>query len=453
MEKQIQWNKIISLFRDKGIIFAILIFSTKYKIQLPSSASQGKISVGVTELIILFCAVYLLYLLLKKEYILRGIAKKIFNICWISIMISISVCSIHVIIQGKSIVEFVGVLRNLYACVLIYFLADAEKIRKEEIVNGIALFIVFMTFVTFYNSLAIKSTLELPDYSYSDSRYLTAAGSIWLPYVAYRNREDKFSMVLLYIDWIFLLPSILLVGSRAVWIVTVCMLFGAFVCMFVKRAWKNIKHMMISLVAGMTMICMLMSTIGTPTMLVSIFRASNIIQTVYVYGSGLGKAYKAVDEQEILESAVLPTDINSTDSVLQTAVTAEGSGKRSDSVRSMAWKLFGQKIAQHPIIGFGERFVETEGQGAYVQKINAHNFLIEIAALMGIVGILAYLILLIFVYVYIMFKMKIGWLEKTIVIFFSAAIYTFAMVQPVITGGITCDIFVWSIISFALLGD
>lgn len=451
MNKRINVRDVFNCMREYGVFFVICAICTNYVIRIPiKSASQGVVSFGFTEIFVLFGALYLFFLLLSQKYVLKGISKKIFILLFCSCAISVGVCLWHVVVQGKSIIEYVGVLRNLYTCALIYFLADAKKINVNGIINGLAILVTIMTAIMFYNALVINVGYKVEPISYADYSYISVAGFALITLLAYKNRT-RFTMLLLYINGILIIPGTLLTGSRAAWLLVVMVISTLLFCLIIKRIGKKVFHFIIALLLGAVLTVGVTVSLNTVGMQASIFRASAGIRNLVVSISG--ENLSQVTDEKIMQTADLPQKINSSKDVLNVAIASKGSGARSNSIRGEAWTAFGEKIRQNPIAGFGERFVQIENAYGNKISINAHNFVLEIAALMGGLGVIAYIGLMLFIYAYIVFKVKTNWFDKIAVLVFSGVIFLFAFVQPAITGGIACNIVIWSVVTWCIIAN
>lgn len=439
--------KILNKIRETGLIFAIIAFTPIFKIWIPVSASQGSVSFGLSELYILLFSAYLIYLLATKKYVLEGLSKNIFFFVIISGVISALIAGIH-IIKGQSVFEFIGVIRNLYACSIIYFLYDANKISRKELLNGIMIFIMLMSVSVFYTSVVISLRLDVPKLIYPDNSYIAVAGIALLPFVSNKLNWTLFSKITMVLSTTLAVCSSLLKGSRAAWTLSVFLVLAIFIIMFIKKhkmAWRLI---LVSVMSSAVIIFSFLAFSNSANVRAGMFRASplirNMVSTLYDL-----KEYEEPDNNDF-NNIDYSAEVKSPEDLQNIVSATNGSGMRSNSVRSSAWKAFIKEIEKSPLIGSGARFVEITDHFGNTMLVNSHNFILEIASLLGIIGIIAYLSLIVFVLTKLIFKGKLTWDEKIILLLTIGTIFMFALVQPAISGGITSNIIIWSVLAYML---
>lgn len=431
------WTKL----RESGILFAIIVWSTYCVISIPINATQGKVSFGFAEIIILLLGIYEFILLCRKKYILTGLAKKVFIVVAAACAISLVICGIHVVLHGKSLFEFVGILRNLYACALIFFAVDAGILNKEEVLNGLVLLVFVAEIVALIITIANNILgVYLPDL-FADHRFVAVAGVALIPYAVLKGKSPK----LLYLHWGMIISIVMLGGRRTETAIAFGLMILMYFCMLLKKNKDIIRLFVRANVLGVVLTIVLS--------VVLIFGFDSGMAKVHLFRSvpGLVRIFNKTEIQE--------GQGNHVSEAMQSGLE---SGERSNSVRVVLWSAFGERIRQSPLIGTGERTIRINMKTALEmlgglslgyddgeeQVMVAHNFIIELMSVEGVLGFLAYAGLMLYLYGNVLIRFKMDWIEKVCVFAFTGTFYVFALVQPAVTGGITSNIYIWSFLGY-----
>ena len=445
--------KTLKKIRETGLLFAIIAFTPILKIWIPVSASQGSVSFGLSEIYIILFSAYLAYLLLKKKYILEGVSKKIFILILIAGSVSLAISAVH-ILRGKSVFEFVGAIRNLYACALIYFLYDAKKLQKKELLNGLMIFVLLMSASVFYTTVVYILQLDIPQFLYPDSGYIAVAGIALLPLLAKELKWTLFSKIAMALNIVLALSSSLLKGSRAAWTLSILLLAASFAIMLIKKEKKVVMTTIASVLTSAVLVFSFVTFSGSSLVRAGVFRSSPIIRKItMIYLDNkydINHISPMSDKGDDINVTDFPDEVTSPDDLQNIISASSGSGKRSNTIRTNAWKAFIGEIKKSPLIGAGLRFLEVKDTFGTVMLVNSHNFILEIASLLGLIGVGAYLLVLAFILVRLIIYKGLFWNEKLLLLLSVGTIFVFAMVQPAISGGITSNILLWSIFAYML---
>lgn len=439
--RRLSRNEIWIKLRENGVLFAVIVWSTYCVISIPINATQGKVSFGFAEIIILLLGMYELILLCRRKYILTGLAKKVFMVVAAACAVSLVICGIHVVLYGKSLFEFIGILRNLYACALIFFAVDAGILGKEEVLNGLALLVFVSEIVALITTVANNILgVYLPDL-FADHRFVAVAGVALIPYVVLKGKSPK----LLYVHWGLIISNVMLGGRRTETAVTFGLMILMYICMLLKRNKEIVRLFVRANILGIALAIVLSTVL--------IFGFDSGMAKVHLFRSvpGLVRIFDKADVRD-----------DQGDHVNEAMKSGIESGERSNSVRFVLWSAFGERIRQSPLIGTGERTIRINLKTALEmlgglslgyddgeeQVMVAHNFIIELMSVEGVLGFLAYAGMMLYLYGNVLIRFKMDWIEKVFVFAFTGTFYVFALVQPAVTGGIASNIYIWSFLGY-----
>ncbi|MCM1559168.1 MAG: O-antigen ligase family protein [Butyrivibrio sp.] len=337
-------------------------------------------------------------------------------------------------LYGKSPFEFVGVLRNLYACALIFFAVDAGILGRKEILNGLVLLVFISEIIALATTMADCILGDyLPDY-FADHRFVACAGVVLIPYAVLKaGRSPK--LVLVY--WGLIVPNVLLCGRRT----ETTVVFGLMILMYLCMLFKKNKEM-IRLFAWANVLGVVLTI---------------ILSIVLIRGFDSWMAWIHLFRGMPWLAHIIPDDW-----IRGAMRLAMESGQRSNAVRAVLWSAFWERIRQSPLIGVGERTIRIDMETALKmlgglslgydigeeQVMVAHNFILELMSVEGVLGLLAYAGMMFYLYFNVLIRFKMDWLEKFVCFAFTGTFYAFALVQPSVTGGITSNIYIWSFLGY-----
>ena len=428
--------------RKNGVLFAIIVWSTYLVLPIPVSATQGKISFGLTEIIILLLGMYELILLCRQKYILKGLYRKIFIAVAAACAVSLAICMVHVLLHGKSLFEFVGILRNLYACALIFFAVDAGILDKEEVLNGLVLLVFISEIIALTTTIANNILGTYLPAIFADHRFVAVAGVALIPYAVLKGRSPK----LLYLSWGLILPNVMLCGRRTETAAAFGLMILMYLCMLFKKNKTILRMFVRANILGIVL------TIALSIILILGFESG--MAEVHLFRSMPGLVQ--------IVNKTNPHNGGNESQVNEAMQQGIESGERSNSVRFVLWGAFGERIKESPLIGTGERTIRINMKTALEllgglslgyddgeeQVMVAHNFIIEMLSAEGVIGFLAYAAMMLYLYGNVLIRFKMDWLEKLFVLVFTGTFYVFGLVQPSISGGITSNIYIWSFLGY-----
>ncbi len=424
--------------RRTGAVFAAMMMLTAFKISFPvPGASQGSVSVGVTDLLILVAVTVLLYRLLTRRWRLRGDALRLFLVAAVAVGLTGAAAAVHVL-RGSSPVEFIGAARNLYACVVIWFLVDSEAMSKEELGNGLVFFCCAECAMLAYSVVSSYSLGALPEYTFPDCLYVSTAGVAVMIWFSSRESAAHWRRVLAVIYT----GVVLALGCAAASRTAVILVMFALLCGCV-LLWRRYGKKLLKALGG-ALLCALMCAAAL-TVYNPIYSVSSLAKAV----PGARQVLLSVAgiDADANYTQVLPENIDSIEELLQTVAVSQGSAARSTATRSAIWQKMIEEALKSPLIGSGLRFVDIPTDDGGTVSANAHNFLIEIFSLFGVVGLLCYAALMCFALRMVMKKLPRGSGNGRFFLLASFTIYVFACLQPTLSGGILTDVLQWGLIA------
>lgn len=469
MNKEFMPIKVISLSsikklyeqsRVNGLFIAVvvLLFNIKFELEIPSS--QKTAYVGIGELFILFCACFVLHLIFKKQYVITKTSKKICFLTIVACGVFFAVASYHMLLSNKSAYEFIGVFRNIYGCMVIFFIVDAGIIKKEELTNGIfnvaVLYALSVLSVVIYNAYLF----DVHDYeSYRWGRFIVleddltilAALMVMCHFLASAGGFTKNQLV----KTVFVLASALIgaaeSGSRSQ-AVPIMVLFILLPFVFMHRNRIVImKIQALSLLAAVVSAAfILMTSQNSNYLALKFFRGAPFIIEVVSVIWGLEK-YST--EELAKKFGIDADDLDKKTNLVDLMYHGTSSGARSSIYRVELMKADLKILAESPFFGRGQRVRSQVYLNGHVNTFyTPPNFLLHIALLAGIPSVLGYLALIGFVFSTLIFaKHGLFLYEKFVLVLASVPIFGMSMFHDGLAGGAMLNLILWLMVSYFFL--
>ena len=451
---------IWSLFRENGVILAFVLLSSGIRFFLPTTATAGRVSVSLMELFIIIFSLLMFHKIVAKKYHMSVFVKRVFLIGAVALFLSIIVSGIHVIYFGRSPIEFIGVLRNLYACILILLYVDSKTVSKNELINALYLFIGTAGTWALLRVLVFLFTSNiLPNLAVS--MYVVAPSVPILLYLYSKAKCNKIHAFVIFISVSATVLHSITFGLRAVGLVGALSLVAAIIIAIIFLSKREKRLITYSIFISVLLVVMALFTPNGRVVRVGVFRAFPFILNIVQMAGGIETMPEITFGLEefipsLQEEAPMRDD--ETISILDDALIMRANAMRSSAQRVAIFRAFYNDIRDTSfIIGSGQRFTTVyfdfihDDLATFSLPANAHNFIIEITALFGLIGLIGYFSLMAFIFYNITFRIKMQISSKLVIWITGLFVYAIALLQPAIVGGMESNILIWVAISIVYI--
>ncbi|WP_263770083.1 O-antigen ligase family protein [Propionivibrio soli] len=453
-------RKLYEQSRVNGLFISLIVLlcNIKFGVEIPASQNTGH--VGFSELFILLGLCFVLRLVYKKQYVFTETSRKIFLLTLIASAVFIVIAGYHVLLNNRSVYEFIGVFRNIYGCMVLFFLIDARILKKEELVSG------FFCIAVLY-SLSVLSVVVYNAYLFDLHQYesfrwgrliifeddLTILGALMVMCLFFVSGEGFTKSKLA--KTVFILASALISaaasGSRSQ-ATPIMVLFILLPFVFIYRNGIRIIRLQILslLVAAISLVCISMTCPNQNYLFLEFFRGNPFIIDVVSRIEG-GKRYNT--EELAKKFGMGADDLDKHVSVTDLMYHGSSSAARSSVYRVELLKADLKILADSPVLGTGQRVrSQTYLNGQTHDFYTPPNFMLHISLLAGIPSILGYLALVGFIFVTLIFtKNGLFLYEKLVLLGASMPIFGMSMFHDGLAGGALLNFTLWLIVSYMFL--
>lgn len=446
--------------RMNGYLITVILLLCSFKFRFEVAASQKTVNFGFSEVFLLIGMGLLLYLIQTKQYLFTITTKKIFFLTIISCSIFLAISGYHVIFNNESVYEFIGVFRNIYGCMVLFFLIDAGIFKKQEISNGIVnlalIYSLSVLSVVIYNAYFF----DLHEYeSYRWSRFimleddLTILAALTVMCVWFLSRGGVTKTQL--IKTVFILATVLIGAmecgerSQTMPVLTLFILLPFF---FINiNSLQIIKIQVISLlVAVMAFGCISLTSPNSNYLSLKLFRGNPLIIETSILFSGL----KGPTTEELAKNyGMRADDLDKKTRVTELIYDGSSSAARSSVFRKSLIIEDLKILADSPFVGTGKRVRSQAYLNDHVNDFyTPPNFILHIALLAGVPSALGYIMLIGFVLSTLVFAKKgLHLNEKLILMLALMPIFLLSMFHDGLAGGALLNIVLWLIVSYFFL--
>jgi len=415
---------------------------------------RSELPISPFDFLILGVFLYVIYQFVAKCYRPSDHLKWLMFVLSGIFIILTALSTYHFVMDTSSIFGIFAQLRNLYLTVTIVFFIDI--LRQKEIrdlfrVVEISM-IIFGLILTLYIIILIRIFYQTGSFGYYSWTTYIATLLMLMPigfnYIA-RPASNIFLRIAVFVSNATLFTAIFITGGRFAAILFLVLLLY---CIF--KNFKFTKTAFIYLVLflsafavsgiyGMTVPPASGIVVSRTARLAAGFGFSTLVS------EGLA-GHMTSDGHNVSENdnhTIFGIDAAEFYHRVQTGVA---SAEISDSFRMTIWSESARVISDNLLLGAGVRFVEVPflfdtDVNNYTTRISMpHNFILETGLLMGIPGIIAYLTLLGFAFVPIVFfrgNLKLH--QKLDLILICFVCFGFGFIQPVLTSGPMLGALLW----------
>lgn len=412
----------------------ILALSVFLMIEIPVSSSRQS-SLNLTAANILFCFLYVDILIHWKRIV--ECSRKLIIITLVFSAVFAVIAAFHIIFEGKSIVNFIGIITNLFFYVSIVVWTQLREISKKDIVNACFIVCSFCACITFFVMVYVGCTNDVSIESiFPDHLYISVAGLYMLP-VFELYSDLKIKRLLLVLNEVGVLLGVVFLGSRGATFLAMLGVTSGHICKFIFKEKINLTSILKRTVLLLALVVFLYVFCEPLYLTVRLLR--NIAWMLPTTIS---------EEENVYDDVVLWNDYKGKDIDLKFILNElQRSAARSDDYRNEASKELenlneSDENTAKIILGTGERLpLDDKGNVIYI-----HSSVKQIRYTFGNVGLWAYIAFIILAIIGLWLKIE-DFKEFCSVFMFIICIIIFSLVQPTLTGGPFANVMIWMVYS------
>lgn len=398
---------------DKCIIALCLtiLMSAYVTIKVPiSGTSQSTVGLCVFDIIFIFLVTSRYKYLIRSKYV-TCLKWSVLNIC-----VGGVIALLHFIFNHRSPVEFIGIIRNLYFYSAIYCVFSCIC-NKKQINTALTYFFFINTSMFLFTAIVANIAAEYVCVHslFPDHWYVAVCGLFYLPFYSQVNKR------LVILNQVSVISAALLVGSRMAFIISTTSVVFLLLYALCDKSFEYKKKWAVFVVSGVGCVLVLCaSCLDDHLVKARCQRAGNVISLVYLMVNGAKSETGFINESHV----------------------------RSDLYRNRYKSLVMESVKCHPFFGEGKRIIED----LCGNKLYIHNFMYQIMYTFGIPYLMLYLCTVLYLFRGILLnkecvQSKMGYLLSI------GVLYTFALVQPSVTGGPVSNIVIWLIAGLGMDRD
>lgn len=447
-----------------SLFIAILLAAGQLVFYLPwQNTSQGRVSCSPNDIIILVLYCLLFIFLKKKKYIPSIFVRRVLFALIICSIMLLPLIIFH-LLNGSSQFEFIGYLRNCYATSIMLFVVDYFattrqtftdlNILKKDIEDGILIYAscIFLKVMINIFTLIIEGTYITGILRISTSDICISILIISLYWQRiYSNTSKKITRIYLLTQTILIFPGMLVIGNR-LGVMLYCVIS---ITMFALHFQKDIRWLYrIPLFIFILVIISASCYLTSPSQRVraNIVKSINLIPPAIIE-TVLSKLSKhSLNINSDRSNAITTSTDTNIKKIVKTGVNlAEG----SNLIRKAYWYEGIHVFREHLLFGFGQRMVVTKSDlvklpiNHTIRTSLAHNFILDIGCLLGLFGIMNYLLFMSVVIIQLFFTRLLRLKLKIFLLLQFIIYYSYGSLQPTITGAVIVNELIFCLVGLA----